>query len=208
MNFSTFFSEQARRPKGLFGRMVMSIVFDQGNAFLNSFVNELMSVQIDDRIIEIGFGTGKLIYKMAQQIEKGLIEGVDFSRTMASIAKKRNKKNIAKGKVKIVEGNFDEMPYKKDSFTKACSVNTLYFWSKPEHTAKKIAEILKPEGRLILAFEDIEQLKQWKLDKNVFHLYTKDEVRNLLINAGFSNNVSLQSRKKGNSFFHCVVAIK
>ena len=208
MNFSTFFSEQARRPKGLFGRMIMSIVFDQGNAFLNSFVNELMSVQIDDRIIEIGFGTGKLIYKMAQQIEKGLIEGVDFSKTMASIAKKRNKKNIAKGKVKIVEGNFDEMPYKKDSFTKACSVNTLYFWSKPEHTAKKIAEILKPEGRLILAFEDIEQLKQRKLDKNVFHLYTKDEVRNLLINAGFSNKVSIQSRKKGNSIFHCVVAIK
>jgi len=208
MNFSTFFSEQARRPKGLFGRMVMSIVFDQGNAFLNGFVNELMSVQIDDRIIEIGFGTGKLIYKMAQQIEKGFIEGVDLSRTMVSIAKKRNKKNIAKGKVKIVEGNFDEMPYKKDSFTKACSVNTLYFWSKPEHTAKKIAEILKPGGRLILAFEDIEQLKQRKLDKNVFHLYTKDEVKNLLINAGFSNNVNIQSRKKRNSFFHCVVAIK
>ncbi len=208
MNFSTFFSEQARRPKGLFGRIVMSIVFDQGNAFLNSFVNELMSVQINDHIIEIGFGTGKLIYKMAQQIDKGLIEGVDFSRTMALIAKKRNKKNIANGKVKIVEGNFDEIPYKKDSFTKACSVNTIYFWPKPEHTVKKIAEILKPEGKLILAFEDIEQLKQRKLNKDVFHLYTKDEIKNLLSNAGFSNNVSIQSRKKGKLVFHCAVAIK
>ena len=67
MNFSSYFSEQARKPGGLFGRMVMSRVFDQGNAFLNDFVNELLSVHIDDRIIEIGFGTGKLIYKMAQQ---------------------------------------------------------------------------------------------------------------------------------------------
>ena len=100
------------------------------------------------------------------------------------------------------------MPYKKCSFSKACSVNTLYFWSNPEHTAKKIVKILKPEGRLILAFEDIEQMKHRKLDKNVFHLYTKDEVKNLLINAGFSSNVSIQSRKKGNSVFHCVVAIK
>jgi len=84
INFKTFFSEQARRPGGLFGRMVMSIVFDKGNAFLNDFVSELMSVQADDRIIEIGFGTGKLIYKMAQQIDKGLIEGVDFSKVMVS----------------------------------------------------------------------------------------------------------------------------
>lgn len=208
MNFSTFFSEQARRPSGLFGRMAMSIVFDKGNAFLNDFVNELMSVQADDRIIEIGFGTGKLIYKMARQIDKGLIEGVDVSSVMVSIAQKRNKKNIAKGMVKIFEGNFDEMPYEKEKFSKACSVNTLYFWPAPVHTAEKIAEILKPNGKLILAFEDIEQLKQRKLNQEVFHIYSKDEVQNLLINAGFLNNVSIVSRKKGKTIFHCAVAIK
>ena len=208
MNFSTFFTEQARKPAGLFGRFVMSIIFDQGNAFLNGFVNELMSVQIDDRIIEIGFGTGKLIYKMTQKIDTGLIEGIDFSNTMVSIAQKRNKRNIANGKVTIIEGNFDEIPYEKDKFTKACSINTLYFWPKPEHTAKKIVDMLKPEGKLILGFEDVEQLKRRRLNKNVFHLYTKDEVQNLLINAGFSNTVSILSREKGKSVFHCAVAIK
>jgi len=208
MNFSTFFTEQARKPAGLFGRFVMSIIFDQGNAFLNGFVNELMSVQIDDRIIEIGFGTGKLIYKMALKIDTGLIEGIDFSNTMVSIAQKRNKRNIANGKVTIIEGNFDEIPYEKGKFTKACSINTLYFWPKPEHTVKKIVDILKPQGKLILGFEDVEQLKRRRLNKNVFHLYTKDEVQNLLINAGFSNTVSILSREKGKSVFHCAVAIK
>lgn len=208
MGFSSFFAEQARRPDGLFGRMVMSIVFDQGNAFLNDFVNELMSVQIDDCIIEIGFGTGKLIYRMAQQIDKGTIEGVDFSKVMVSIARKRNKMNITNGKVKILEGNFDELPFEKESFTKACSINTLYFWPEPVHTARKIAEILKPDGKLILAFEDIEQLKQRKLNQEVFHLYSTGEVQDLLINAGFSKNVNIVSRKKGKSIFHCVVAIK
>lgn len=85
---------------------------------MNDFVRELRSVQADDHIIEIGFGTGKLIYKMAQQIDKGLIEGVDFSKVMVSIAQKRNKKNIAKGMVKIFEGNFDKMPYEKETFSK------------------------------------------------------------------------------------------
>ena len=208
MNFSNFFSEQARRPDGLFGRMVMSVIFDQGNTFLNDFVNELMSVQVDDRIIEIGFGTGKLIYRMAQQIDKGFIEGVDFSKVMVSIARKRNKKNITNGKVKIIEGNFDEIPFEKESFTKACSINTLYFWPEPAHTAQRIAEILKPDGKLILAFEDIEQLKERKLNQEVFHFYSKDEVQKLLINAGFSKNVNIVTRTKGKLIFHCVVAIK
>ena len=208
MNFSTFFSKQARRPDGLFGRLVMSMVFDQGNAFLNKFVDELMSVQNDDRVIEIGFGTGKLIYKMAQKIDKGLIEGVDFSSTMVSIAQKRNKKNIAKGKVKISEGDFDTIPYGKEKFSKACSVNTLYFWPAPLHTAKKIADILKSDGKFILAFEDIEQLNQRKLNQEVFRLYSKDEVQDLLIRAGFSNNIDVVSRKKGKLIFHCAVAKK
>jgi len=57
------------------------------------------------------------------------------------------------------------MVYGKDSFTKACSVNTLYFWPNPERTARKIAQILIPDGKLVLAFEDIKQLKQRKLNQ-------------------------------------------
>jgi ubiquinone/menaquinone biosynthesis C-methylase UbiE len=208
MSFSSFFTEQARKPAGVFGRMVMSIVFDRGNAFLNGLVYDLMSVQENDRIIEIGFGTGKLISNIAKNIDSGLIEGVDFSSTMVSIAQKRNKNNIAEGKVKIVEGNFDEISYEKDRFTKACSVNTLYFWDRPELTARKIAEILMPDGKLLLAFEDIGQLEQRKLNQEVFRLYTKEEVRNLLVDAGFSKNVSIVSRKRGKLLFHCVVAKK
>ena len=188
--------------------MVMRVVFDQGNAFLNDIVNDLMSVQTDDRIIEIGSGTGKLISRMAPKIDQGLIEGIDFSRAMVSIARKRNKESIARGKVNIVEGNFDEVSYEKESFTKACSVNTLYFWPSPARTAKKLAEILKPDGKLVLAFEDIEQLKQRELNQDVFNLYTIGEVQDLLINAGFSNNVNIVSTKKKNSIFHCVVAKK
>jgi len=145
---------------------------------------------------------------MAQRIDSGLIEGIDFSKAMVSIAQKRNNKNIAKGTVKLFEGNFDEMPYEKERFSKACSVNTVYFWPEPVDTAKKIAKILKPDGKLILGFEDIEQMKQRKLNRDVFHIYSKDEIQNIFINAGFSNNISIVSRKKGKLIFHCVVAIK
>lgn len=208
MSFSRFFSEQARKPTGLFGRLVMSIIFDKGNANINRFVYELMSVRKDDHILEIGFGTGKLIYEMAKRIDKGLIEGVDFSSTMVSIAQRRNKKQIAKGKVKIIKGDFDEISFQKESFNKACSVNTIYFWPEPESTTKNIADILKPEGMFVVAFEDIAQLEQKQLSNEVFRLYSKDDVKNLLINAGFSKGVSIKSREIGSTVLHCAVALK
>ena len=208
MSFSRFFSEQARKPTGLFGRLVMSIIFDKGNANINRFVYELMSVRKDDHILEVGFGTGKLIYEMAKRIDEGLIEGVDFSSTMVSIAQRRNKKYIAKGKVRIIEGDFDEMSFKGESFNKVCSINTIYFWPEPETTAKNIANILKPGGMFVVAFEDIAQLEQRQLSNEVFRLYSKDDVKNLLINAGFSKGVSIKSREIGSTVLHCAVATK
>jgi hypothetical protein len=45
MNFKTFFSEQARKPSGLFGRWVMSKIFDHGNVAINDFMKELLSLK-------------------------------------------------------------------------------------------------------------------------------------------------------------------
>ncbi len=107
MSFSSFFSEQARKPKGLFGRIIMSTIFNIGNAYLNKTVNETLAIQNDDHILDIGCGTGSLIRNMASQIKEAYIEGVDFSPSMVSIARKKNKKRMSKGKVNIVEGDFD-----------------------------------------------------------------------------------------------------
>ena len=145
---------------------------------------------------------------MAQQIDQGLAEGVDFSSTMVSIAQKRNKKHISRGKVKIHKGNFDEISFQKNSFNKVCSVNTIYFWKNSEYTAKKIADILKPGGKFVAGFEDIEQLEQRQLNNEILRLYSNDDVKNLLVDAGFSNGVSIKSKVFRSSVLNCAIAVK
>ena len=206
MDFSTFFSEQARKPSGIFGQVVMSAIFDIGNAFLNNFVGELLSVQSGDHILDMGCGTGKLISKLSNQVSDGYLEGIDFSSTMVSKAQRRNRKNIRLGRVKIIEGDFDQLSYKNKYFNKVTSVNTIYFWPQPEYTAKKIANILTPGGSFVVAFEDIKQLERRNLNKNIFKLYTANDVIDLLANSGFSTDISLKSKSRGNQAFHCVVA--
>jgi ubiquinone/menaquinone biosynthesis C-methylase UbiE len=208
LKLSAYLAKQARKPEGFFGRSVMRLIFDYGNSFLNKMVYDLIAVKRNDRIIEIGPGTGKLIYKIAKTIDEGFIEGVDFSSTMVSISRQRNRRWIDKKRVKIVEADFNSMPYQKEQFTKACSVNTVYFWTSPSDTAKKIAEILKPGGKLFLAFEDIKQLQKRKLDNEIFHLYSKEEVRDLLIEAGFSTDIEIISKKNLGFLYNCIIAKK
>lgn len=208
MSLSTFISKQARKPAGWFGRIVMTAIFDRGNVFLNGFAQEMIAVRPDDRVLEIGCGPGNLIYELAPGIDSGIIVGIDFSSAMMAIARKRNQNNMDHGKVKLVQRNFDDMPVEKESYSKICSVNTLYFWPSPIKTAAKIADFLQPNGTLILAFEDSEQIKRRKMDRDIFHLYTKEEVVDLLTQAGFSDDTRIVSRVRGKDVFHCAVAPK
>jgi len=208
MSFPTFFSKQARKPSGLFGRIVMSNIFDIGNALLNEMVNDILAIQNDDHVLDIGCGTGKLIRNLSNQISDGYIEGVDFSYSMVSIARRKNKNPIRKGKVKVVEGDFDALSYQNESFDKVCCVNTIYFWPRPEITAQKIASILKPGGILVTAFEDIRQLEQRNLNHDVFSFYTTEKVEDLLSRSGFKAEIDIRTKAKGKLKFHCVVAKK
>jgi ubiquinone/menaquinone biosynthesis C-methylase UbiE len=175
---------------------------------LNGFVSELISIRSNDHVLDIGCGTGNLISDMARQINDGYIEGVEFSSSMVLIAQRRNKKNIKIGKVKILEADFNELSYENNYFNKVCSVNTIYFWPEPAKTVRKVANILKPGGLFILAFEDIKQLEKRNLNKDVFRLFSTADLKNLLANSGFFSGINIESRTKGKSIFHCVVAKK
>ena len=208
MSLKTFFSEQARNPSGLFGRVVMSAIFDRGNSIINGLMEEKLAVNENERILEIGFGTGKLICKIAKRLTGGTIEGIDLSPTMVAIAQKRNLKHIKEGKVIVRQGDFGEAEYRESSFDKICSANTIYFWSNPVNYIDKIYRILKPGGDLILAFEDKAQLEMRSLSKNVFKFYSLDEIGNLLSHNGFPGSIKYASREKESQIFHCVVATK
>jgi len=208
MNLKTFISKQARKPSGLFGRWVMSKIFDHGNAAINDFMKEQLLLQEKDHILEIGFGTGKLIFEMAKQVNKGLIEGIDLSDTMVAIAEKEIKNYIAAGRVIIRQGNFEETAYNDNCFDKIFSANTIYFWPQPDNFIKNILRILKPGGKLILAFEDIKQLESRPLSTKVFHFYHQDEIVKLLSCNGFSGSIDMISKEIKSQRYHCAVAVK
>ncbi len=186
----------------------MSRIFDMGNAFLNQLVKDLLDVQPNDHILEIGFGTGKLLHELSGELKDGRIEGIDFSETMVRIATRRNRKRIQSGCVNLIEGSFDKKQFGVNSFDKVCCTNTVYFWPDLERMLTDIGEVIKQGGLLLLAFEDAEQLQERPLDADVFRIHTASEIKEAAIGTGLFQNVEIVSRTKRKLIFHCLKAEK
>jgi ubiquinone/menaquinone biosynthesis C-methylase UbiE len=208
MNFAAYFSKQARNPTGIFGRFYMSRAFEKGNAELNSLMYETLSIRENDNVLEIGFGTGTLIKKIAALLDNGLVEGVDFSKPMVAIAQKKNRKHINNGKVKIHMGDFDEVLFDDNYFDKIFSVNSIYFWKKPDITISKICRILKPGGKLIIGFHEKSEMEKMPLDRDVFQYYSTHDLTELLSIHGSLNNIDIISKKGKQKTCYCAVGTK
>ena len=208
MNYSTFFSKQARKPSGIFGRFYMSQVFDKGNIELNDHLHDILSVKENDQILEIGSGTGTLACKIANQLTTGMIQGVDFSKSMFKISKKNNRTHIASGRAKLHFGDFEELSFNPDYFDKIFSVNTVYFWQHPETTITKMISILKPSGKLVIGYHEKSEMEKMPLNRDVFKYYSVSEIEKLLSsNDSLSCIETISKKGKGKTCF-CTIALK
>jgi len=203
MSFATFFSNQARKPTGLFGRFVSPLIFIKGNAEMNAFMFDSLSLRENDRILEIGFGPGELIHAMARRVDSGRVEGVDFSDTMLGIAQKKNRHHIKTGKVRLHLGDFDAMPFDSRRFNTIITVNTVYFWPRPEATIAKIAGLLAPGGRLAIGFHAKEDMQEAALSRDVFRFYSPLDMERLLASCGVYKDIRVISRKGKTKTLHC-----
>lgn len=204
-----FLALQARKPTGLFGQYIMTGIFNSINSDLNSFVKELLTPRTNDRILEIGFGPGKLIHEIAEIVAGtgGIIEGVDFSDAMLDQASKVNKQYISAGTVRLQKGECADLPYDNESFDKLCSVNTLYFLSEPDKCFLETFRVLKHGGMIVVGFRDDKQMKHLNFNRDIFNTYSLDKVIVLLTNSGFSN-VRIVKKKGKWLMSYCAVATK
>jgi ubiquinone/menaquinone biosynthesis C-methylase UbiE len=204
---SRILSLQARKPSGIIGRYVMTKIFNNGNADLNSFVKEMLALKKNDRILEVGFGPGKLINEIAEITTEGVVEGVDFSVAMLKQASKVNKHHILNGKVRLQKGECSSLPFDNESFDKLCSTNTLYFWKEPDKYLQEMFRVIKSGGKIVIGFRDDKQMSNLNLSDDIFTTYSLDEVVSLLSNAGFSGSHIV--KKEGKPFLsYCAVATK
>ena len=142
------FFAQFARPHGPLGH-VAGWLMARKNLALNGWIAELADVGPGDRVIEVGFGPGLLVDRLAARAEH--VAGVDCSKAMLRQARRRNRRAIREGRVDLRFGSVGELPFADESFTRACSVNSLQFWPSVEDGLGELRRVLAPDGRLVLA---------------------------------------------------------
>ena len=200
--FQKYIDSQYRRPRGIVGRWIGRKMLQQHQPE-NLWTIELLDVKPTDQIMEVGFGAGFAIQEIAKHLVTGQITGVDFSTAMIQAASRRNAKAVQAGRVRLVEGDAAQLPFPDNSFDKAFSIHSIYFWLDAQAALKYILHVLKPGGMLVITFLPTERWESASLEEPKptpqFMPYSGAQMQNLLTQIGFMNtrietDNSLQNR--------------
>lgn len=183
MNIIEYISKQFRKPTGIGGNFSTFIMNRINQRQYYSVINTL-NISKQDKILDIGFGNGYLLQKLAKE-HLCQYFGIEISDDMIKIAKNRNSEFVKKGIMTLEKGDITNTLYKDNYFDKIYTVNTIYFWSDMNKGLSEIKRILKPNGIFINAFYTKEYLDKIRYTKFGFAKYTSKELENIMLQNGF-----------------------
>jgi SAM-dependent methyltransferase len=98
---------------------------------------------------------------------------------MVKQASQRNAEAIKQGKVKLLLGSVDSLPYQEDFFDKIFAVNVHMMWEEPIKTLKKLQQVLKPGGLIAITLQPVWVNNEAEVQAS------QDKIVDLLTEAGF-----------------------
>ncbi|MBN1994867.1 MAG: methyltransferase domain-containing protein [Anaerolineae bacterium] len=208
MSLTKFLAGQLSHPSGLFGKLVLPRLWNKRNRNLNDIALAHLALTPSDRVLEIGFGGGYLIERIAGVTTAGFVAGVDVSAMMVTFCQKRYPALFEAGKLDLRCAPAESLPFPDGRFTKICSVNSIFYWQNPIQAFAEIRRVLADEGLLVLCFTAKESLENKGFaQQDRLTLYQAGDVQQMMVAAGFDQISSHQSTDKYRVFF-CVVGKK
>jgi ubiquinone/menaquinone biosynthesis C-methylase UbiE len=143
---------QFSHPSGWRGWIVGRLMAVK-NKTRSSWVLSLLQLRPTDHVLELGFGSGADIRRVAARVPQGFVAGVDHSESMVRLATSKNAAMIAAGRVRVLQSSASRLPFESNSFDVAFSINVAQFWNNPAEVALEIRRVLKPDGCVALAVQ-------------------------------------------------------
>ena len=204
MTFRRYLARQFATPCGLIGRWLIAPWLDRIGAAMNRLTLEQLGVGRNDDALEVGFGGGALLAELLDATT-GRVIGVDISEAMVERARRRFR-GVAR--LQLHRASIEKLPLADASVERACSVNNLYFWPDPAAGMRELARVVRPGGRLAIAFEPPEELRKWPGHRFGFRLFEEVEVRRLMEAAGFSRIRCAEGRGRKPDRFLCLTGAR
>jgi SAM-dependent methyltransferase len=156
VSFDRYLARQFAGPTGVGGRLVTSVMNRQNRPLYEAALR-LLDAGDSDSVLDVGCGNGFVLALLAERTGASLV-GVDPSGAMVRAAARRNRKTVVEGRLTVRRGEAGCLPFPDGSLTKACSVNTVYFWPDVDAAMAEIGRVLSPGGVFVNALYTNERL--------------------------------------------------
>lgn len=172
------------KPEGEIG-LALADSMAERNLPIYEAATKRVGLQPGERLIEIGFGNGKLVSRLLALAPGATYTGVDFSKTMVTEAEAFNSDLIDAGRARFHFASVEQMPLVDGSFDRALTINTIYFWPDPVRALAEIRRVLRPDGALLVSAQTPEEAAKAPYTLHGFRIYDEAQLRQLHKQAGF-----------------------
>jgi Methylase involved in ubiquinone/menaquinone biosynthesis len=194
MKLTKYIGEQFGNPTGIGGKL-STFIMNRMNQKQYRAVMRAIDIRPDETVLDIGFGNGYLIGKLAKSAADSSFRGIDISDDMLRGATKRNRKFVDQGKMQLQTGDVCKMTYADSTFDKVYTVNTIYFWQDIDAALTEIRRTLKPNGIFINAMYTREFLNSLRYTDYGFTKLTEPEFREAVTRNGFKIKETTEIKK-------------
>lgn len=172
MMFQHTIASQFERPRGLLGQMTGWImVHRRSNRDRNRWTVDLLDIQPNDHVLELGCGPGLALEGCLARTTGGLVIGLDHSETMLQQAAARNRAALLVGRLQLRQGSAETLVRSSERFDKIFSVNVVQFLDDRPSLFAALYNHLRPNGLVATTYmprgENPSRAKAWQLAENV-----------------------------------------
>jgi demethylmenaquinone methyltransferase/2-methoxy-6-polyprenyl-1,4-benzoquinol methylase len=166
----------------------LSTVYDRinptvWNERMRSEALDLMDLELDDRVLDVGCGTG---FGTA-----GLLETVETVHALDQSAHQLSKayaKFGRRGPVRFYRGDAERLPFRADAFDVVWSSGSIEYWPNPVEALAECRRVTKPGGQVLVVGPLAPSNRVMRAIADAIMLfYTEAEADRLFRDAGFED---------------------
>jgi len=188
---------QLRHPHGEHALAVAESM-NHSNGELNRAAIALLSVTPGEQVLEIGPGNAAFAQDLLRTPRSRYV-GVDVSAAMVDAGNALLAAHGLQDRADVRLGDAHALPLDSACIDAALAVNTLYFWDELKFPFAELTRVLRPGGRLCLAFGDAAFMRTLPFTAHGFHLHELADVESALRSAGLTVQAWRTHRETGRS---------
>ena len=178
------------KPQGEYGKQMLQDM-NEHHASVTEWGLSFLNMPEDAVALDIGCGGGATLRRLADRCPNGRIYGIDYSDVSVKESTAFNRQLIDAGRMEVLTGSVESMPFADSFFDRITTVESFYFWPDPAQNLKEVRRVLKPGGVFLLIADiyggyDFDEHTKDNIRKYDLYNPSPEEFEKLFRDAGFS----------------------